>query len=131
MWRYHPFFTNSDEPIIAADLTHRRHAVIETVFADLIDGPLAPMPSRRFAANSAWAICAMTIRDLLRAAGTLARPSTSPPGRHAAPPDRPRPRPDRPTAAPPVLHLPRTGPGRQMALDLDGVSGGTPRRQPA
>ncbi len=41
VWRHHPFLTNSDEPTVAADLTHRRHAIIETVFADLIDGPLA------------------------------------------------------------------------------------------
>ena len=71
VWRYHPFFTNSDEPTIEADLTHRRHAVIETVFADLIDGPLAHMPSGRFTANSAWAICAMITHNLLRAADTL------------------------------------------------------------
>ncbi|WP_207544689.1 transposase, partial [Mycolicibacterium conceptionense] len=41
VWRYHPFFTDTDEPTVAADITHRRHAIIETVFADLIDGPLA------------------------------------------------------------------------------------------
>jgi hypothetical protein len=44
VWRYHPFFTDTDEPVDAADITHRRHAIIETVFADLIDGPLAHMP---------------------------------------------------------------------------------------
>jgi DDE family transposase len=71
VWRHHPFFTNSDEPTAQADLTHRRHAVIETVFADLIDGPLAHMPSGRFAANSSWAICAMITHNLLRAADTL------------------------------------------------------------
>lgn len=71
VWRYHPFFTNSDEPTAQADITHRRHAIIETVFADLIDGPLAHMPSGRFSANSAWAICAAITHNLLRAAGTL------------------------------------------------------------
>jgi len=71
VWRYHPFFTNSTEPTTEADLTHRRHAIIETVFADLIDGPLAHMPSGRFSANSAWAICAMISHNLLRAADTL------------------------------------------------------------
>jgi hypothetical protein len=45
VWRHHPFLTNSTEPAAAADLTHRRHAIIETVFADLIDGPLAHLPS--------------------------------------------------------------------------------------
>lgn len=38
-WRYHPFFTNTTDPVVDADVTHRRHAIIETVFADLIDGP--------------------------------------------------------------------------------------------
>jgi hypothetical protein len=41
------------------------------VFADIIDGPLSGMPSGRFAANSAWAICAAICHNLLRAAGTL------------------------------------------------------------
>ena len=56
--RYHPFLTNSELPTIAADIVHRRHAVIETVFADLIDGPVAHLPSGRFDANSAWVLCA-------------------------------------------------------------------------
>src|SRR5947207_11100551 len=71
VWRYHPFFTNSLESTVAADITHRRHAIIETVFADLIDGPLAHLPSGRFAANSVWALCTMITHNLLRAAGTL------------------------------------------------------------
>ncbi|MEO7423341.1 MAG: IS1380 family transposase [Ornithinibacter sp.] len=74
VWRHHPFLTNSDEPTPVADITHRRHAIIETVFADLIDGPLAHLPSSRFAANSAWAICAAITHNLLRAAGTLDGP---------------------------------------------------------
>ena len=53
-WRYHPFLINTEPPVAEADITHRRHAIIETVFADLIDGPLAHMPSGRFGANSAW-----------------------------------------------------------------------------
>ena len=71
VWRYHPFFTNSRESTTEADLTHRRHAVIETVFADLIDGPLAHLPSGRFASNHAWALCAAMTHNLLRAADTL------------------------------------------------------------
>jgi hypothetical protein len=73
VWRYHPFFTNSAEPTAVADITHRRHAVIETVFADLIDGPLAHLPSGRFASNYAWALCAAMTHNLLRAADTLDR----------------------------------------------------------
>jgi Transposase DDE domain group 1 len=72
VWRYHPFFTNTDLPVAEADITHRGHAIIETVFADLIDGPLAHMPSGRFGANSAWVLCAAIAHNLLRAAGVLA-----------------------------------------------------------
>jgi hypothetical protein len=72
VWRYHPFFTDTDEPVEAADITHRRHAIIGTVFADLIDGPLAHMPSGRFGANSAGILCAAIAHNLLRATGVLA-----------------------------------------------------------
>jgi hypothetical protein len=71
VWRYHPFFTNTTQPVTDADITHRRHAIIESVFADLIDGPLAHLPSGLFAANAAWAILAAITHNLLRAAGTL------------------------------------------------------------
>jgi Transposase DDE domain group 1 len=72
VWRYHPFFTNTDLPTAEADITHRQHAIIETVFADLIDGPLAHIPSGRFGANSAWVLCAAIAHNLLRATGVLA-----------------------------------------------------------
>jgi hypothetical protein len=72
VWRYHPFFTDSTESTAQADITHRRHAIIETVLSDLIDGPLAHLPCGRFPANAAWAICAAMTHNLLRAAGTLA-----------------------------------------------------------
>ena len=72
VWRYHPFLTNTDLPVAEADITHRQHAIIETVFADLIDGPLAHIPSGRFGANSAWILCAAIAHNLLRAAGVLA-----------------------------------------------------------
>jgi hypothetical protein len=72
IWRYHPFFTNTTETATDSDITHRRHAIIETTFADLIDGPLAHIPSGRFGANSAWPICAAIAHNLLRAAATLA-----------------------------------------------------------
>jgi len=45
------------------------------VFADLIDGPLAHLPSGSFPANSAWVICAQIAHNLLRAAGHLASPA--------------------------------------------------------
>lgn len=74
LWRYHPFLTDTDPDqadTAAADLTHRQHAIIETVLSDLIDGPLAHLPSGLFAANTAWAILAAITHNLLRAAATL------------------------------------------------------------
>ncbi|GAA3945517.1 transposase [Amorphoplanes auranticolor] len=71
VWRYHPFFTNTTEPVDQADITHRRHAICETVWSDLIDGPWAHQPSGMFTANTAWCILAAICHNLLRAAGTL------------------------------------------------------------
>lgn len=71
VWRYHPFFTTSTEPVAQADLTHRAHAIVETVWSDLIDGPWAHQPSGLFGANAAWAVLAAITHNLLRAAGTL------------------------------------------------------------
>lgn len=114
VWRYHPFVTNSTLPVAEADITHRRHAIIETTFADLIDGPLAHIPSGLFAANCAWLACAVITHNLLRAAATLAgghhavargatlrRDLVNIPARFAAP------------ARKPVLHLPMHWP-RQL-----------------
>jgi len=72
VWRYHPFLTNTTDPTAQADITHRRHAIIETVLSDVIDGPLAHLPSGQFASNAAWVICTAITHNLLRAAGTLA-----------------------------------------------------------
>jgi hypothetical protein len=71
LWRYHPFFTDSTEPVTDADITHRQHAICETAWSDLIDGPWAHQPSGIFAANAAWAVLAAITHNLLRAAATL------------------------------------------------------------
>ena len=73
-WRFHAFFTTTDPAAldtIAADQTHRRHAVIENVHADLKASALAHLPSGVFAANAAWLVCAVMAFNLTRAAGTL------------------------------------------------------------
>ena len=72
VWRHHPFFTNSTETTAQADITHRGHAIIETVLSDVIGAPGAVLSDKHFAANGAWAICAAITHNLLRAAGTLA-----------------------------------------------------------
>jgi Transposase DDE domain group 1 len=42
-WRYHAMFT--DSPFKLAEEQHRDHAIVEQVFADWTDGPLAHLPS--------------------------------------------------------------------------------------
>jgi len=71
-WRYHAVFTDSPQPMLDAEQTHRRHAIIEQVNADLKAGPLAHLPSGSFAANSAWLVLAAIAFNLTRAAGALA-----------------------------------------------------------
>jgi hypothetical protein len=71
-WRHHAVFTDSPQPMLEAEATHRRHAVIEQVIADLKAGPLAHLPSGSFAANSAWLVLAAIAFNLTRAAGALA-----------------------------------------------------------
>src|SRR4051794_2686798 len=61
--------------MLAAEKTHRQHAVIEQVHADLKAGPLAHLPSGSFAANSAWLVLAAIAFNLTRAAGVLASAS--------------------------------------------------------
>jgi hypothetical protein len=71
-WRHHAVFTDSPQPMLAAEATHRQHTVIEQVHADLKAGPLAHLPSGSFAANSAWLVLAAIAYNLTRAAGALA-----------------------------------------------------------
>ncbi|MDT5026083.1 MAG: hypothetical protein QOE61_2509 [Micromonosporaceae bacterium] len=66
-----PSIFHNPEPVAQADFTHCRHAIIETVWFDLIDGPWARQPSGSFPANTAWSILAAITHKLLRAAGTL------------------------------------------------------------
>ena len=127
-----PVLHQLDLPTAQADIVHRRHAIIETVFADLIDGPLAHLPSGHFGANSAWALCAAIAHNLLHAAGTLAgRPHTrargatlrrqliTVPARLARP------------ARTPVLHLPSRWPWAPAWLQLwDQTIGHSPPPPP-
>ena len=45
VWRFHAFFTTSDLDTVTADKTHRGHAIIEQVHADLKASALAHLPS--------------------------------------------------------------------------------------
>jgi hypothetical protein len=44
VWRFHAFFTTTDLDTVTADKTHRGHAIIEQVHADLKDSALAHLP---------------------------------------------------------------------------------------
>ncbi|MBM7849379.1 IS1380 family transposase [Arthrobacter roseus] len=74
--RYHAFFTTVPAGTLGtveADKTHRKHAQIEQVNADMKDSALAHLPSGKFAANSAWLVAAVMAYNLTRAAGVLAK----------------------------------------------------------
>ena len=74
LWRFHAFFTTvpADQlDTVAADSTHRGHAIIEQVHADLKASALAHLPSGRFTANSAWLVLAVITFNLTRAAAAL------------------------------------------------------------
>ncbi len=71
-YRYHAVFTDSALPMLQAESTHRAHAIIEQVNADLKNGPLAHLPSGEFTANAAWLVLAAMAFNLTRAAGCLA-----------------------------------------------------------
>jgi len=76
-WRFHAFFTTTDPKIldtIAADKSHRGHAVIEQVHADLKGAALAHLPSGVFTANAAWLVLAVIAFNLIRAAASITDP---------------------------------------------------------
>ena len=80
IWRFHAFFTTADADVldtIAADKTHRHHAVIEQVHADLKGAALAHLPSGVFTANAAWLVLAVIAFNLTRAAASLTDPQTA------------------------------------------------------
>ena len=75
-WRFHAFFTTTNPDLldtVAADRTHRAHAVIEQVHADLKNSALAHLPSGKFTANAAWLVLAVIAFNLTRATATLTR----------------------------------------------------------
>jgi len=77
VWRHHAFFTTTPHEVadtVAVDKTHRGHAIIEQVHADLKDSALAHLPSGKFNANAAWLVLAVMAFNLTRATGTLGGP---------------------------------------------------------
>lgn len=74
VWRHHAFFTTTDTSVadaVTADKVHRAHAIIEQVHADLKNSAIAHLPSKSFAANSAWLVLAVITFNLTRATATL------------------------------------------------------------
>lgn len=76
-WRFHAFFTTTDPAVadtVSADKTHRGHAIIEQVHADLKHAALAHLPSAKFTANAAWLVLAVIAFNLTRAAAIITGP---------------------------------------------------------
>jgi len=77
VWRFHALFTTSDPDVVdtvTADKTHRGHAIVEQVHADLKNSALAHLPSGTFTANAGWLVLACLAFNLARAAATLTGP---------------------------------------------------------
>jgi len=53
-WRHHAVFTDSRESMLAAEATHRDHAIVEKVIAGLKNGPLAHLPSVISSCRADW-----------------------------------------------------------------------------
>jgi hypothetical protein len=71
-FRYHAFITDRVDDPVLVDQDHRRHAVVELAIRDLKEGSgLSHCPSGRFAANSAWVVCATIAHNLIRWLGAL------------------------------------------------------------
>jgi hypothetical protein len=71
-YRHHAVLTDSPLQMLAAEASHRDHAIIEQVIADMKSGPLAHAPSGYFSANGAWTVLAAIAFNLTRAAAALA-----------------------------------------------------------
>ncbi|GAB3596989.1 hypothetical protein CFAEC_10490 [Corynebacterium faecale] len=72
---FHAVFTTADPDLldtVAADKTHRSHAVIDQVNADLKNSALAHMPSGKFTANASAAGAGGHAFNFTRTAGTIA-----------------------------------------------------------
>src|SRR5690348_12254340 len=132
VYRYHAVFTDSAEPMLAAEATHRDHAIVEQVIAELKNGPLAHLPSGMFTANAAWLACATIAFNLTRAAAVLAggghtRSRTATvraqlihtPARLAH------------SAHQQLLHLPRDWPWRSGSMNCSAVPCTTPSPRPS
>lgn len=130
--RFHAFFTTSTLGAVAADKTHRGHAVIEQINADLKDSALAHLPSGVFTANAAWLVLAVMAFNLTRAAaaatggglakartGTIRRKLISVPARIASSARRIR------------LHLPAGWPWETAWTELSALAMKPPAKAPA
>ena len=126
VYRHHAFITNSSFTTVEADQLHRDHAIVEQVIAELKDGPLAHLPSGKYAANAAWVALAVIAFNLARAAAvaadlakarwaTLRRKLINVPGRVAA------------TGRRFVLHLPTHWPWADAWKALHAVATSPPR----
>ena len=76
-YRHHAFITNSTLSPVEADQHHRDHALVEQVIAELKDGPLAHLPSGKYAANAAWVAHAVIAFNIARASAVAAAMRTA------------------------------------------------------
>lgn len=123
-YRHHAFITNSTLGLVEADQHHRDHAVVEQVIAELKEGPLAHLPSGKYAANAAWVAHAVITFNIARAIDAAT------PGRHRWATLRTRiiniPARVASTGRRLVLHLPRDWPWADAWQRLHEIATGPP-----
>lgn len=76
-YRHHAFITNSALGMVEADERHRDHAIVEQAIRELKEGPLAHLPSGKYAANAAWVALAVTAFNIARATAVAAQMRTA------------------------------------------------------
>ena len=131
VYRYHAVFTDSREPMLAAEATHRDHAIIEQVIADLKNGPLAHLPSGRSPRTPpGWsAPRSPTTSPAPPAPSPAAVHARARTAHHPRPADQ-HPGPDRALRAPPSrCTYPATGPGSPDSTSCSATPCTTPSPQ--
>jgi hypothetical protein len=123
VYRYHAIFTDSPEPMLDAEATHRDHAVIEQVIADLKESALAHLPSGEVHRERPLAgLRGDRVQPHPRRRRIGLGPPRPRPDRHRPRPADPHPRPDRALRRPPWSCTSRpTGPGNAASVNCSAV----------
>ena len=125
-WRHHAFITNSTLGTFRPTRSTASTPIVEQVIAELKDGPLAHLPSGKYAANAAWVAHTVIAFNLARAAAVAAGHAPRPVGQPAHPAHH-HPRTPPTTGRRLVLHLPHRWPWQHAWHNLCAAATGPPQ----